>query len=97
MQLLVVKCVQHTESIAKVESSPEYVWKFFLFFLFTHDMSVNICLLKRRSCCHSTKDFYQKVIMPFLHFSSKNKSLNCDDGGLLPDAYFHLVRKKAAN
>ena len=70
---------------------------FFLFFLFTHDMSVNICLLKRRSCCHSTKDFYQKVIMPFLHFSSKNKSLNCDDGGLLPDAYFHLVRKKAAN
>ena len=92
MQLLVVKCVQHTESIAKVESSP-----FFFFFLFTHDMSVNICLLKRRSCCHSTKDFYQKVIMPFLHFSSKNKSLNCDDGGLLPDAYFHLVRKKEAN
>ena len=71
--------------------------KIFFFFLFTHDMSVNICLLKRRSCCHSTKDFYQKVIMPFLHFSSKNKSLNCDDGGLLPDAYFHLVRKKAAN
>ena len=70
---------------------------FLVFFLFTHDMSVNICLLKRRSCCHSTKDFYQKVIMPFLHFSSKNKSLNCDDGGLLPDAYFHLVRKKAAN
>ena len=35
--------------------------------------------------------------MPFLHFSSKNKSLNFDDGGLLPDAYFHLVRKKAAN
>ena len=95
MQLLVVKCVQHTESIAKVESSPFFL--FFFFFLFTHDMSVNICLLKRRSCCHSTKDFYQKVIMPFLHFSSKNKSLNCDDGGLLPDAYFHLVRKKAAN
>ena len=70
---------------------------FFFFFQFTRDMSVNICLLKRRSCCHSTKDFYQKVIMPFLHFSSKNKSLNCDDGGLLPDAYFHLVRKKAAN
>ena len=73
------------------------IFFFWFFFLFTHDMSVNICLLKRRSCCHSTKDFYQKVIMPFLHFSSKNKSLNCDDGGLLPDAYFHLVRKKAAN
>ena len=24
-------------------------------------------------------------------------SLNRDDGGLLPDAYLHLVRKKAAN
>ena len=24
-------------------------------------------------------------------------NLNCDDGGLLPDAYLHLVRKKAAN
>ena len=23
--------------------------------------------------------------------------LNRDDGGLLPDAYLHLVRKKAAN
>ena len=25
------------------------------------------------------------------------KDLNRDDGGLLPDAYLHLVRKKAAN
>ena len=33
------------------------------------------------------------------HDSTKieSASLNRDDGGLLPDAYLHLVRKKAAN
>ena len=29
--------------------------------------------------------------------NSANAPLNRDDGGLLPDAYLHLVRKKAAN
>ena len=28
---------------------------------------------------------------------SAHAPLNRDDGGLLPDAYLHLVRKKAAN
>ena len=31
------------------------------------------------------------------HISSAHAPLNRDDGGLLPDAYLHLVRKKAAN
>ena len=29
--------------------------------------------------------------------NSAHAPLNRDDGGLLPDAYLHLVRKKAAN
>ena len=29
--------------------------------------------------------------------NSAHTPLNRDDGGLLPDAYLHLVRKKAAN
>ena len=29
--------------------------------------------------------------------NSARAPLNRDDGGLLPDAYLHLVRKKAAN
>ena len=31
------------------------------------------------------------------HINSAHAPLNRDDGGLLPDAYLHLVRKKAAN
>ena len=30
-------------------------------------------------------------------FNSAHAPFNRDDGGLLPDAYLHLVRKKAAN
>ena len=29
--------------------------------------------------------------------ASEDRALNRDDGGLLPDAYLHLIRKKAAN
>ena len=28
------------------------------------------------------------------HINSAHAPLNCDDGGLLPDAYLHLVRKR---
>ena len=31
------------------------------------------------------------------HINSAHAPLNRDHGGLLPDAYLHLVRKKAAN
>ena len=31
------------------------------------------------------------------HINSTHSPLNRDDGGLLPDAYLHLVRKKATN
>ena len=31
------------------------------------------------------------------HINSAHAPLNCDDGGLLRDAYLHLVRKKAAD
>ena len=30
------------------------------------------------------------------HINSAHAPLNRDDGGLLPDAYLHLVRKKKA-
>ena len=30
------------------------------------------------------------------HINSAHAPLNCDDGGLLPDAYLHLVRKKGS-
>ena len=33
----------------------------------------------------------------FGSFNSAHAPLNCDDGGLLPDAYLQFVRKKAAN
>ena len=31
------------------------------------------------------------------HINSAHIPLNCDNGGLLPDTYLYLVRKKAAN
>ena len=31
------------------------------------------------------------------HINFAHAPLNCDDGGLLSDAYLYLVRKKAAN
>ena len=37
------------------------------------------------------------VILTVMHINSAHAPLNRDDGGLLPDAYLHLVRKKAAN
>ena len=40
---------------------------------------------------------YQRLCLEAWHINSAHAPLNRDDGGLLPDAYLHLVRKKAAN
>ena len=38
-----------------------------------------------------------RLCLEVWHINSAHAPLNRDDGGLLPDAYLHLVRKKAAN
>ena len=41
--------------------------------------------------------YHQRLCLEAWHINSALAPLNRDDGGLLPDAYLHLVRKKAAN
>ena len=41
--------------------------------------------------------YHQRLCLEAWHINSAHAPLNRDDGGLLPDAYLHLVRKKAAN
>ena len=36
----------------------------------------------------------QRLCLEAWHINSAHAPLNRDDGGLLPDAYLHLVRKK---
>ena len=40
---------------------------------------------------------HQRLCLEAWHINSAHAPLNRDDGGLLPDAYLHLVRKKTAN
>ncbi|CAH3112218.1 unnamed protein product, partial [Pocillopora meandrina] len=41
--------------------------------------------------------YHQRLCLEAWHINSAHAPLNRDDGGLPPDAYLHLVRKKAAN
>ena len=41
--------------------------------------------------------YHLRLCLEAWHINSAHSPLNRDDGGLLPDAYLHLVRKKAAN
>ena len=38
--------------------------------------------------------YHQRLCLEAWHINSAHAPLNRDDGGLLPDAYLHLVRKK---
>ena len=52
-------------------------------------MLTRVVLTKARASC--VYDYAKACV------ASEDRALNRDDGGLLPDAYLHLVRKKAAN
>ena len=41
--------------------------------------------------------YHQCLCLEAWHINSAHAPSNCDDGGLLPDAYLQLVRKKGAN
>ena len=45
----------------------------------------------------TNRRYHQRLCLEAWHINSAHAPLNRDDGGLLPDAYLHLVRKKAAN
>ena len=45
----------------------------------------------------ANRRYHQRLCLEAWHINSAHAPLNRDDGGLLPDAYLHLVRKKAAN
>ncbi|CAH3163802.1 unnamed protein product, partial [Pocillopora meandrina] len=45
----------------------------------------------------TNRRYQQRLCLEAWHINSAHAPLNRDDGGLLPDAYLHLVRKKAAN
>ena len=38
--------------------------------------------------------YHQRLCLEAWHINSAHTPLNRDDGGLLPDAYLHLVKKK---
>ena len=46
---------------------------------------------------NSNRRYRQRLCLEAWHINSAHALLNRDDGGLLPDAYLHLVRKKTAN
>ena len=45
----------------------------------------------------TNRRYHQRLCLEAWHINSAHAPLNHDDGGLLPYAYLHLVRKKAAN
>ena len=45
----------------------------------------------------TNRRYHQRLCLETWHINSAHTPLSRDDGGLLPDAYLHLVRKKAAN
>ena len=51
----------------------------------------------QQEALHFISGYHQHLCLEAWHINSAHAPLNRDDGGLLPDAYSHLVRKKAAN
>ena len=45
----------------------------------------------------TNRRYHQRLCLEAWHINSVHAPLNRDDGGLLPDARLHLVRKNAAN
>ena len=45
----------------------------------------------------TNRRYHQRLCLEAWRINSARAPLNRDDGGLLPDAYLHLVRKMAAN
>ena len=44
----------------------------------------------------TNRRYHQRLWLEASHVNSVHAPLNRDDGGLLPDAYLHLVRKKGS-
>ena len=42
----------------------------------------------------TNRGYHQRLCLEAWHINSAHAPLNRDDGGLFPDAYLHLVRKK---
>ena len=45
----------------------------------------------------TNRRYHQRLCLEAWHLNSAHAPLSRDDGGLLPDAYLHLVKKKVAN
>ena len=66
-------------------------------------LSENTCLTNytigwdKSKIITTNRRYHQRLCLEAWHINSPHAPLNRDDGGLLPDAYLHLVRKKAAN
>ena len=45
----------------------------------------------------TNRRYHQRLCLEAWHINSADAPLNRDDGGLLPDAFLHLIRKKTAN
>ena len=45
----------------------------------------------------TNRRYHQRLCLEAWHIDSAHAPLNRDNGGLLPGAYLHLVRKKVAN
>ena len=56
-------------------------------------LSEHTCLL---NLITAYRCYHQRLCLEAWHINSAQAPLNRDDGGLLPDAYSHLVRKKGS-
>ena len=52
--------------------------------------------LNKSKIITTNRRHHQRLCLEAWHINSAHAPLNRNDGGLLPDAYLHLVRKKAA-
>ena len=65
-------------------------------------LSEHTCLTNCTIGCNKSKIitinplYHQCLCLEAWHINSAHAPLNCDDGGLLPDAYLHLVRKRGS-
>ena len=91
---------KHNVSLVHVWKS---IKKWFFFAKKSSALSEHTCLTNHTVGWDNSKiittnrRYHQRLCLEAWYINSAHAPLNRDDGGLIPDTYLHLVRKKAAN
>ena len=63
-------------------------------FVLTREVKITSIGWDNSKIITTNRRYHQRLCLDAWHINSAHAPLNRDDGGLLPDAYLHLVRKK---